>query len=449
MNTEIFKSYDIRGVYPKEINEDSIYKIGQAYVKIIKPQGKVVVSRDVRIHSESLVKALINGLTDAGMDVVDIGLVSTEMLYFAVANYGFAGGLQVTASHLPAEYNGLKLVREEAKPVFSDNGLYEIRDLIVAGKEKIESELKGTLEQKDVLEDFSKFSLDFIDSQTIKPLKLVYNPNFGFEAEVLKKVVEIGSLPLTLAGLNDKPDGTFPKGRPDPFRPENRPEFIEKVKSEQADLGVAWDADADRVFFCTKEGVFVEPYFMSALLIKIILAKNPGAKIVYDPRYTWALIDSAKVNGGEAVISRVGHSFIKEKMREVDAVFCGESSGHIYFKNFWYADSGMIPLLLVLELISKEGDLDDLLKPYFEKYFISGEINNEVENGEEKIAFLKERYADGKISELDGLSVEYNRDWRFNVRPSNTEPLLRLNVEAKNKELMEEKRDELLKIIRA
>src|SRR3990172_3675706 len=269
MNTEIFKSYDIRGVYPKEINEDSIYKIGQAYVKIIKPQGKVVVSRDVRIHSESLVKALINGLTDAGMDVVDIGLVSTEMLYFAVANYGFAGGLQVTASHLPAEYNGLKLVREEAKPVFSDNGLYEIRDLIVAGKEKIESELKGTLEQKDVLEDFSKFSLDFIDSQTIKPLKLVYNPNFGFEAEVLKKVVEIGSLPLTLAGLNDKPDGTFPKGRPDPFRPENRPEFIEKVKSEQADLGVAWDADADRVFFCTKEGVFVEPYFMSALLIKI------------------------------------------------------------------------------------------------------------------------------------------------------------------------------------
>ncbi|HLB95973.1 MAG TPA: phosphomannomutase/phosphoglucomutase [Patescibacteria group bacterium] len=449
MNTEIFKSYDIRGVYPKEINEDSIYKIGQAYVKIIKPQGKVVVSRDVRIHSESLVKALINGLTDAGMDVVDIGLVSTEMLYFAVANYGFAGGLQVTASHLPAEYNGLKLVREEAKPVFSDNGLYEIRDLIVAGKEKIESELKGTLEQKDVLEDFSKFSLDFIDSQTIKPLKLVYNPNFGFEAEVLKKVVEIGSLPLTLAGLNDKPDGTFPKGRPDPFRPENRPEFIEKVKSEQADLGVAWDADADRVFFCTKEGVFVEPYFMSALLIKIILAKNPGAKIVYDPRYTWALIDSAKVNGGEAVISRVGHSFIKEKMREVDAVFCGESSGHIYFKNFWYADSGMIPLLLVLELISKGGDLDDLLKPYFEKYFISGEINNEVENGEEKIAFLKERYADGKISELDGLSVEYNRDWRFNVRPSNTEPLLRLNVEAKNKELMEEKRDELLKIIRA
>ena len=449
MNTEIFKSYDIRGVYPKEINEDSIYKIGQAYVKIIKPQGKVVVSRDVRIHSESLVKALINGLTDAGMDVVDIGLVSTEMLYFAVANYGFAGGLQVTASHLPAEYNGLKLVREEAKPVFSDNGLYEIRDLIVAGKEKIESELKGTLEQKDVLEDFSKFSLDFIDSQTIKPLKLVYNPNFGFEAEVLKKVVEIGSLPLTLAGLNDKPDGTFPKGRPDPFRPENRPEFIEKVKSEQADLGVAWDADADRVFFCTKEGVFVEPYFMSALLIKIILAKNPGAKIVYDPRYTWALIDSAKVNGGEAVISRVGHSFIKEKMREVDAVFCGESSGHIYFKNFWYADSGMIPLLLVLELISKGGDLDDLLKPYFEKYFISGEINTDVKNGEGKIAELKEKYADGKIDELDGLSVEYNRDWRFNVRPSNTEPLLRLNVEAKNKELMEEKRDEILKIIRS
>ena len=449
MNEKIFKSYDIRGIYPDEINDDLAYKIGQAYAKVVKPGGKIAVGYDVRPCSEKMKESLIKGLMNAGIDVVEIGLCSTEMLYFAVGNYKLAGGIQVTASHNTKEWGGMKMVREEAKPLAGESGIYEIRDLIIADKEKVESGKKGVVEKKDVLADYARFCLGFVDAKAIKPIRLVFNPNFGFQGEILKKIVEIGELPLTLIGLNDTPDGTFPKGQPDPFKPENRPEFVELVKTSQADFGVAWDADADRVFFCTKTGKFIEPYYLNALLIKSMLKKYPGNKIVYDPRYTWALIDSAKVNGGEAVISRVGHSFIKEKMREVDAVFCGESSGHIYFKNFWYADSGMIPLLLVLELISKGGDLDDLLKPYFEKYFISGEINNEVENGEEKIAFLKERYADGKISELDGLSVEYNRDWRFNVRPSNTEPLLRLNVEAKNKELMEEKRDELLKIIRA
>lgn len=448
MDSSIFKAYDIRGIYPTEINEGLIYKIGQAYVKVVKPQGKVAVGHDVRVHSKKLAEFLINGLTDAGVEVVDIGLISTEMLYFAVGNYDYAGGLQVTASHNPAEYNGLKVVREKAMPVSSDTGLYEMRDLVAQGQEKVVSEKKGQVEKKDVLADFVQFCLGFINTQNLKPLKLVYNPNFGFEGEVLKKVVEIGKLPLTLVGLNEKPDGTFPKGRPDPFRPENRPEFIEKVKTEKADLGVAWDADADRVFFCTDSDVFVEPYYMNALLIKIALEKDPGAKIVYDPRYTWALIDSARENGGEAVISKVGHSFIKEKMRAVDGVFCGESSGHLYFKKFWYADSGMIPLLMVLELISREGDLDTLLKPYFEKYFISGEINSEVKDVQAKLAELKEKYADGKIDELDGLSVEYDRDWRFNVRPSNTEPLLRLNLEAKSKELMEEKRDGILALIR-
>lgn len=449
MDSSIFKAYDIRGTYPDQINEDLIYRIGQAYVKIVKPQGKIAVGFDVRVHSKKLANSLIKGLNDAGFDVVDIGLVSTEMLYFAVGNYGYAGGFQVTASHNPAEYNGLKMVRKDAQPVSSDTGIFEIRDLIKESKEKIDSDIKGKVEKKDVLEDFVAYCLGFIDPKIIKPLKVVYNPNFGFEGEVLKKVVEMGKLPLTMVGMNDTPDGTFPKGRPDPFREENRPEFVQKVKSEQADLGIAWDADADRVFFCTDSAVFVDPYFMNALLVKIALEKNPGGKIVYDPRYTWALIDSAKDNGGEAVISRVGHSFIKEKMRQVDAAFCGESSGHIYFKDFWYADSGIIPMLLVLELISKEGDLDTLLKPYFDKYFISGEINNEVADGQAKIALLKEKYSDGEISELDGLSVEYDRDWRFNVRTSNTEPLLRLNVEAKSKELMEEKRDEVLEIIKS
>lgn len=447
MEEKIFKSYDIRGIYPSEINEDLAYKIAQAYVKIVEPKGKVVVGMDVRLSSPPLKKAVIEGLTDAGIDVVDIGLVSTEMYYFAVGYYQYAGGLQVTASHNPAEYNGIKMVRQGPAPVSSDSGIYEIRDLIKEGKEKIESATKGNIENKNVLDDFVKFALKFINPKTIKPLKLVYNPNFGYEGEVLKRAMAIGQLPITLIGLNDTPDGTFPKGRPDPFVPENRPEFVEKVKSEKADLGVAWDADGDRIFFCTKSGLFIESYYMNALLIKTVLAKNPGARIVYDPRYTWALIDSIKENNGEAVICKVGHSFIKEKMRQVDAVFCGESSGHIYFRDFYFSDSGLIPLFLVLELVSEEGNLDQLLAPYFAKYFISGEINTEVEDQQAIIDKLKEKYADAEQDELDGLSAEYP-DWRFNVRPSNTEPLLRLNVEAKSQELMAEKRDEVLEVIK-
>lgn len=447
INEGIFKAYDIRGIYPSEIDEDLIYKIGQAYVKVIQPNGKVVVGHDVRLSSEKLSESLIKSLTDAGIDVVDVGLISTEMLYYTVGNYGYYGGLQVTASHNPAEYNGLKMVREQAKPVSSDTGIYEMRDLILTGQEKVESDKKGSVEKKDILVDFVDFALKFTDTASIKPMKLVYNPNFGFEGEVLKKMVEVGKLPLTLVGLNDTPNGHFPKGRPDPFRPENRPEFVELVKSSGADLGVAWDADADRVFFCTKSGHFLEPYYLNALLIKLQLRKEPGSTIVYDPRFVWALVDSAKENGGNAVISRVGHSFIKEKMREVDGVFCGESSGHTYFKDFWYADSGIIPLLLVLELISKEGDLDVLLKPYFDKYFMPGEINTEVKDAAAKIKEIKEKYADGNQDELDGISVEY-ADWRFNVRSSNTEPLLRLCLEAKSQELMEEKRDEVLNLIR-
>lgn len=448
MEEKIFKSYDIRGIYPSEINEDLAYKIAQAYVKIIKPDGKVAVGMDVRLSSPQLKKAVIEGLIDAGIEVVDIGLVSTEMYYFAVGFYKYAGGIQVTASHNPAEYGGIKMVRQGAAPVSADSGIYEIRDLIKEGKENPPAGgRKGSIEKKDVLDDFVKFALNFVDIGALKPIKLVFNPNFGYEGEVLKKAVAIGRLPLTLVGLNDTPDGTFPKGRPDPFVPENRPEFVAKVKAEKADLGVAWDADGDRVFFCTETGQFAESYFANALLIKTMLAKYPGAKIVYDPRYTWALLDSIKENGGKSVVCRVGHSFIKEKMRQVDAVFCGESSGHIYFRDFYYADSGLIPLLLVLELISKEGTLGTLLRPYFEKYFISGEINAEVKNQQAIIAKLKEKYADAKQDELDGLSVEY-ADWRFNVRPSNTEPLLRLNLEAKSQKLMAEKRDEVLRVMK-
>lgn len=447
MNNKIFKAYDIRGIYPEEINDDLAYKIAQAYVRLVEPKGKVAVGFDVRACSKKMKEKVIEGLKDGGVDVVDIGMSSTEEIYFSVGFYHLAGGIHVTASHNPKEWGGMKIVREEVIPLTGESGIYEIRDLIMAGKEKVSSTKKGKVEKKDVLADFAKFCLDFIDAKTIKPMKLVFNPNFGFQGEVLKKVVEAGKLSLTLIGLNDKPDGTFPKGRPDPFRPENRPEFVELVKSSKADLGVAWDADADRVFFCTGSGVFVEPYFLNALLIKAMLKKSPAGKIVYDPRYTWALIDAANENGGQAVISKVGHSYIKEIMRKEDAVFCGESSGHTYFKDFWYADSGMIPLLIVLEMVSKEGDLDKLLEPYFAKYFISGEKNYEIADYKSLFNKIEEQYRDAKIDKLDGISIEYP-NWRANLRASNTEPLVRLNVEAKSQELVQEKLEELEDLIK-
>lgn len=447
-NPAIFKAYDIRGVYPTDINDDLAYQIGQGYAEIIKPAGKVAVGMDVRLSSPAMKAKVIEGLTDAGIDVVDIGLISTEMLYFAVGHYELAGGITVTASHNPKEYGGMKLVKEKAAPISNENGILEIRDFCTSGK-KITAEKKGTVETKDTMEDFAKFILGFVDPKMIKKTKLTINPNFGFEGEVLKEVIKAGNLPIEVVGINDTPDGNFPKGRPDPFLPENRPEFIETVKSSSSDLGVAWDADADRVFFCTGSGVFVEPYFTNAAMIAHMLKKFPASTIIYDPRYTWALIDSAEANGGKAVMYRVGHSFIKAAMRKENAIFSGESSGHTYFRDFWFADSGLIPLLVVLEMLGQEGkSLDEILAPYFAKYFISGEYNSTVENAKDIMDKIESTYSDAEINKIDGLCIEYT-DWRASIRTSNTEPLMRLNVEAKSKEKMEEKRDELLALIRS
>lgn len=444
INSSIFKAYDIRGVYPNDLNEELAYRIAQAYVNYVQPKGKIAVGMDVRFSSPKLKEAVIRGLTDAGINVLDVGLVSTEMVYFAVGNYQLAGGIQITGSHNPAEYNGIKMVREEVFPVYGEAGIEQIRDMILANKDKILSEKKGQVEQKNILDDFASFLLKFIDTKAIKPLKVVVNPNFGFQGEVIKYVVKKGNLPITLVGLNDTPDGTFPKGRPDPFVPENRPEFLNLVKSEKADFGIAWDADGDRVFFATEKGDFIESYYMNALFIADILKKNPGGKIIYDLRYTWALIDAAKTNGGTAILERVGHSFIKARMRKEDAVFCGESSGHTYFRDFWYADCGLIPALMVMEMLSRQGKkLSELVEPLFKKYFISGEINTTVNNAKMVLTKLKEKFADAQISELDGVSIEYT-DWRSNIRPSNTEPLLRLNVEAKSQELLDSKKREII-----
>ncbi|MFA4995648.1 MAG: phosphomannomutase/phosphoglucomutase [Patescibacteria group bacterium] len=442
----IFKAYDIRGIYPDQIDKDIAYAIGQGYVSVSNPTKPVVIGYDVRLHSEELKDAMVQGLIDAGVDVVDIGLISTEMIYFATGNYGYGGGIQVTASHNPAEWHGAKMVKEGAEPISSESGLQEIRDFVATG-EKISSDKKGTVTKKDVLDDFCNYVLTWIDATKIKPLSLVYNANFGFEGEVLKKVIEIGKLPLTLVPLNAEPDGNFPKGRPDPFVPENRIETIELIKKEKPDLGVAWDADADRVFFFTEDGRFVDSYFANTLLIKYMLLKNPSSKIVYDPRYTWALIDAAKNAGGSSIIGRVGHSFIKTLMRQENAVFSGESSGHTYYRDFWFADSGMIPLLQILEILSKEDkSLSELLSDVQSKYFITGEINFTTEKAKEIMAKAEEKYVDSEISHLDGVSCEYS-DWRFNLRSSNTEPLLRLNLEAKSAELLEQKKAEVVEFI--
>jgi len=423
INADIFKAYDIRGTYPQELNEELAYQIAQAYVQYLSPKGKIAVGMDVRLSSPDLKKQVIKGLTDMGVDVLDIGLTSTDMYYFAVGNYNLAGGIQVTASHNPAEYNGLKMVGQ------------------------IVMKQKGKIEEKSVLDDFADFIINFVDVKKIKPLKIVINPNFGYQGEVIKYIVKKANLPVTLIGLNDQPDGTFPKGRPDPFVPENRPEFLALVKSKKADFGIAWDADGDRVFFATEEGDFVESYYMNVLFISEILENNPKRKIIYDPRYTWALIDAAKEKGGEAILERVGHSFIKARMKKEDALFCGESSGHTYFKDFWYADCGMIPAFLTMVMVSqKEKTLGQLLKPLFNKYFISGEINNKVDDAQKVLEDLKSKYKDGEIFEFDGLSIEYS-DWRANIRSSNTEPLLRLNLEAKSEELMIKKRQELVDFI--
>ncbi len=449
INKSIFKAYDMRGIYPTELDEDLYYKLGQSYTKVVKPQGVVAVGMDVRLHSPQLKKALIDGLTDAGIDVLDIGLTSTEMLYFAVGFYGLAGGIEVTASHNPAEYNGAKMVREKAIPISSETGFFEMRDLIVAGNEKAESIVKGKIEVRNILDDFSNYCLTFIDKANVKPASIVINPNFGFEGIAIKRIVELGKLPLKLIGLNDQPDGSFPKGRPDPFIAENRPELVELVKSSKADLGVAWDADADRVFFCTGKGVFVEPYYTTALFAQYFLKKSPGAAVIYDPRYTWAVLDTVKEFGGQAFPERVGHSFIKTAMRKHNAVFCGEASGHTYLRDFYYCDSGILPLLILLEMMGLEGkDLDELLAPYYAKYFISGEFNSTVKDAKAKIEEIKEKYSEFEISILDGVSID-GPEWRANIRGSNTEPLLRLNVEAKTPEIMLEKKNEILNLIRS
>jgi phosphomannomutase len=445
LDPKVFKAYDVRGIYPDDLDEEGAYAIGRAYVEQFEPR-RIAVGRDMRMSSPEMAAAAIRGAADAGADVLDLGLVGTEMVYFAVGELGLDGGIEVTASHNPKEYTGMKIVRRGALPVGGESGLLDIRDRAV----KITGQEAGAgkVEPYDIWPAYVDRVLSFIDASALRPLKVVIDAANGMAGAMLPRVLD--RLPVEVVRCYFEPDGSFPNHEPNPLLPENREFIVRKTLEEGADLGVAFDGDADRCFFVDDTGEFVPGDFATALLAESILAKEPGAKIIYDVRASWAVPHTIEQAGGVPLMNRVGHAYIKHRMRQEDATFGGEVSGHYYFRDFSQADTGVVPFLLMLELVSKSGEkLSELLKPYREKYFITGEINTPVADVALKLQELKERYAaEGKVSHLDGVSVDAD-DWHFNVRPSNTEPLLRLNLEALSQEKMEAKRDEVLDLIRS
>ena len=445
LDPTVFKAYDIRGIYPTQLDEEGGRAIGRAYVEHFEPK-QIAVGRDMRTSSPSMANAVIKGAAEGGADVVDIGLVGTEMLYFAVGELGLDGGIQVTASHNPKEYTGMKIVRRGALPVGGDSGLLEIRDRALAGFSPVQGQALDSVRQEDVFPGYVAKVLSFIDPRAVKPLRVMIDAANGMAGVMLPPVLE--RLPIDTLRYFFEPDGTFPNHEPNPLLPENREFVIGKVLEEKADLGAAFDGDADRCFFIDDTGEFVPGDFVTALLAELMLEKHPGAKIIYDVRASWAVHETIERAGGTPLINRVGHAFIKHRMREEDAVFAGEVSGHYYFRDYYQADSGVIPFLLMLELISnRDKKLSELLRPFRERYFLTGEINVPVADVAVKLQEIKERFGnEGKVSHLDGISIEAE-DWHLNVRPSNTEPLLRLNLEALSEELMERKRDEVLELI--
>jgi phosphomannomutase len=446
LDPKVFKAYDVRGLYPSELDEEGGYAIGRAFVEQFEPKA-IAVGRDMRVSSPSVAAEVIRGATEGGSEVKDIGMIGTEMLYFAVGELGLDGGITVTASHNPKDYTGMKIVRRGALPVGGDSGLLEIRDRALSLQATAGSD-PVVAEKVDIYPAFVEKVLSFIDPSAVKPLRIVIDTANGMAGAMLSPILE--RLPIDAVRCFFEPDGTFPNHEPNPLLPENREFIIGKVLEEKADLGIAFDGDADRCFFVDDTGEFVPGDFVTALLAESILEREPGAKIIYDVRASWAVRDTIERAGGFPLMNRVGHAFIKLRMREEGAVFAGEVSGHYYFRDFNQADSGTIPALLMLELVSKRDKrLSELLRPYRKRYFLTGELNMPVEDAALKLQELKEHFAgQGEISHLDGISVTAD-DWHLNVRPSNTEPLLRLNLEALDPELMERKRDEVLAVIRS
>ncbi|HEY7621201.1 MAG TPA: phosphomannomutase/phosphoglucomutase [Solirubrobacteraceae bacterium] len=452
VSPDIFKAYDIRGLYGEQIDGDAAEQIGRAFVRVLAelagkaPEGlRIGLGRDMRLTAPELAGRYRDGMLAEGAHVLDAGMVGTEMLYFLVGSRGLDGGLMCTASHNPKPYTGAKLVREGAIALSGDHGIQDIRRAIADGLGDPPG--GGSVEEVDVAAEFREAALAFIDPANVKPLKVVVDGGNGMAGRMAGPL--LGRLGLDLVTTYWEPDGDFPDHEPNPLLEENRRFIVDKVRATGADLGIAWDGDADRCFFIDDGGHFVDGDFLTAILAEHLLAKDPGSSILYDVRASRAVPDTIARAGGTAHANRVGHAFFKTRMRDEGAIFGGEVSGHYYFHGFYNADSGTIPALLVLEKLSVEGKtMSELLEPYRSAYFISGEINSEVADGEAKMAELEGRYADARISHLDGVSIDYD-DWHFNVRPSNTEPLLRLCLESLVSERdMERRRDEVLGIIR-
>jgi phosphomannomutase len=454
IDTSIFKAYDVRGIYGDQLDEKLAYRIGRGFARVISQLEDVPVDklrlglgRDMRLSAPAMAQEYAHGMLDEGAHVIDVGQVGTEQLYFLVGDRELDGGLMCTASHNPKAYTGAKLLRRGALALSGDAGIGELRDIVTAG-EPGEPAHNGGYETADITDGFQAKVKSFIDMSAIRPMKVVLDGGNGMAGPMVGPVLD--DLPLEQVATYWTPDGSFPDHEPNPLLPENRTFIIKQVLSEGAELGIAWDGDADRCFFIDDTGKFVDGDFLTALLAEAILAKDPGATILYDVRASRAVRHVVEAAGGTADVNRVGHAFFKTRMRKEGAAFGGEVSGHYYFRDFYCADSGTLPALLILELLSAKGKrMSELLAPYRENYFISGEINSEVQDQDAKMKEIAERYSDGEVSWLDGVSVDYE-DWHFNVRPSNTEPLLRLNLESLvSPDDMEARRDEVLDLIRS
>jgi phosphomannomutase len=451
----IFKAYDVRGTYPDQMDEALAYRIGRAFPPVLeqlegKPvdEQRIAVGRDMRLSAPSMAEQYARGIADSGAHVLDIGMVGTEMLYWTVGSRDLDGGLMCTASHNPKAYTGAKLVKRGALALSGDSGIGELKELVLEREPGEPDGPRQEIASEDVGDAFREAALGYIDPKAIRQMKVVLDGGNGMAGPMVGPILD--GFPLDQERAYWEPNGELPDHEPNPLIEENRRFIIEKVRETGADLGIAWDGDADRCFFIDDTGEFVAGDFLTALLADSILRKDPGAAILYDVRASRAVVDTVERAGGHAYVNRVGHAFFKTRMRELGAAFGGEVSGHYYFHDFYCADSGTIPALLILELLSVEGrKLSELLEPFRSRYFISGEINSEVEDQEAKAKEIEERYWDARVGRLDGISIDYD-DWHFNVRPSNTEPLLRLNLESLvSREHMDEKRDEVLALIRA
>ncbi len=441
----IFKAYDVRGIYGEDLTDEIAYRIGRAAAQYLNV-SQIAVGRDMRLSSPQLAAALIRGITDQGIDAIDLGMTTTDELYFAVGKFNYPAGVMITASHNPGQYNGMKFCRAQAFPISLETGLADIRDLAISGN-FVEPAHKGQVIQRDVLDDYVQHALSFIDVSKVKPLKVVIDAGNGMAGMVMPHVFK--HLPCELVPLYFELDGSFPNHPASPIEPENMADLQKKVREVGADLGAAFDGDADRMFPVDEHGNIVDGSMVTAIAANSLLHKHPGSSILYNLIVSKSVPELVNGLGGKAVRTRVGHSYIKAEMRKLNGIFGGEHSGHFYFRDNWYADSGLIAFLITLELVSVEGKpLSELLRP-LDKWVRSREINSRVSDVQGKLQALEEKYGKDALAvdHMDGITVDYG-DWWFNVRPSNTEPLLRLNVEAKSRELLEQKRDELLAFIR-